>query len=64
MSYSPPTATLGNTDWPTLSTMIDAGTRLVTFLDAGANFDEVPYLIDGMWYILMWIPVSLMSLGI
>jgi hypothetical protein len=44
--------------------MIDAGTRLVTFLDAGANFDEVPYLIDGMWYILMWTHGFLMSLGI
>lgn len=38
------------TDWPTLGSMIDNGTRLVTFMDAGASFSEVPYIIDGMSY--------------
>ena len=28
--------------------MIDNGTRLVTFMDTGASFSEVPYIIDGL----------------
>ena len=47
MSYSPPSATLPASGWPTLGDMIDKGTRLVTFLDNGAQFDTAPYLIDG-----------------
>jgi hypothetical protein len=27
--------------------MIDSGKRLVTFMDTGANFASVPYIIDG-----------------
>jgi len=46
ISYSPPTAILTEFDWPTLGSMIDAGKRLVTFLDNGANFAAVPYIID------------------
>jgi hypothetical protein len=30
--------------------MIDSGKRLVTFMDAGANFASVPYIIDGRFY--------------
>lgn len=47
MSYSPPTAQLGAKDWPTLGSLIDAGTRLVTFMDSRADFTAVPYIIDG-----------------
>jgi hypothetical protein len=47
ISYSPPTAILTEFNWPTLGSMIDAGKRLVTFLDNGANFAAVPYIIDG-----------------
>ncbi|KAH8119888.1 PLC-like phosphodiesterase [Phellopilus nigrolimitatus] len=46
LSYSPPSATLANTAWPKLGDMIDNGTRLVTFLDTGADFSSVPYIID------------------
>jgi hypothetical protein len=47
LSYAPPSPSLPATGWPALSAMITAGTRLVTFLDTGANFAEVPYIIDG-----------------
>ncbi|THH09593.1 hypothetical protein EW145_g1888 [Phellinidium pouzarii] len=52
LSYSPPSASVSFTDWPTLGSMIDNGTRLVTFLDTGADFSSVPYIIDeftNMW---------------
>jgi len=47
MSYSPQSASLPASGWPTLGSLIDAGTRLVTFLSTTANFDAAPYLIDG-----------------
>lgn len=47
VSYVPSAATLTNTEWPTLGSMIDNGTRLVTFMDAEADFASVPYIIDG-----------------
>lgn len=46
LSYIPPAASQPFTAWPTLGSMIDKGTRLVTFLDTGANFASVPYIID------------------
>ncbi|KAF8481957.1 PLC-like phosphodiesterase [Russula ochroleuca] len=52
LSYSPPSATTINTAWPSLGSMIDSGKRLVTFMDTGANFNSVPYIIDeftNMW---------------
>ena len=47
LSYSPPKATLATADWPTYGELIDAGTRLVTFMDNTASFASVPYIIDG-----------------
>jgi hypothetical protein len=47
MSYSPQSASLPANGWPTLGSLIDAGTRLVTFLSTTASFDAAPYLIDG-----------------
>ncbi len=47
LSYSPTSSNMTRDTWPTLNTLIDAGTRLVTFLDNGADFASVPYLIDG-----------------
>ncbi|PBL00500.1 PLC-like phosphodiesterase [Armillaria gallica] len=46
LSYSPTSSNMTRDTWPTLNTLIDAGTRLVTFLDNGADFASVPYLID------------------
>jgi hypothetical protein len=46
LSYSPPTASLGVNDWPTMSALINAGTRLVTFMDTQADFTSVPWIID------------------
>jgi len=46
ISYAPSTSPLTASSWPTLGSMIDQGTRLLTFLDNGANLSSVPYLID------------------
>lgn len=47
LSYAPTSASVPASQWPTLGSMIDSGKRLVTFLDANADFTSVPYLIDG-----------------
>jgi hypothetical protein len=46
LSYAPPSAAIPASQWPTLGSMIDSGKRLVTFLDANADFASVNYLID------------------
>jgi hypothetical protein len=46
LSYAPTSASVPASQWPTLGSMIDSGKRLVTFLDANADFTSVPYLID------------------
>ncbi|KAG1810215.1 PLC-like phosphodiesterase [Suillus plorans] len=46
MSYSPPSSSLLESNWPTLGSLIDSGTRLITFMDSNANFNSVPYIID------------------
>ncbi|KAE9378148.1 PLC-like phosphodiesterase [Stipitochalara longipes BDJ] len=38
------------TDWPTLQELIDNDTRLVMFLDYGANTATVPYILDEFSY--------------
>ena len=48
-AYTPPTSPLAIDAWPTLQEMITAGTRLVAFLDAGAN-PSVPYILDEFTY--------------
>ena len=47
LSYSPPSATTSVGSWPSLGSLIDSGKRLITFMDAGADFTTVPYIIDG-----------------
>jgi len=46
MSYAPPSASIPATQWPTLGSLIDSGKRLLTFMDAEADFTSVPYIID------------------
>jgi len=46
LSYAPPSASIPASQWPTLGEMINSGKRLVTFLDASADFTSVNYLID------------------
>ena len=48
LSYKPTQATLPASGWPTLGSLIDNGTRLITFIDHGADLATVPYIIDGM----------------
>lgn len=50
LSYTPPSASLPVGGWPTLGSLIDAGTPLVTFLAQQADFTQVPYLIDGTFH--------------
>lgn len=53
VSYSPTSASLPASGWPTLGTLIDANTRLVNFLTTQADFTTAPYLIDGMLHRLV-----------
>jgi hypothetical protein len=50
VSYSPSSASLLASGWPTLGSLIDSGKRLITFMDADADFTSVPYIIDGMFH--------------
>ena len=45
MSYVPPQASMTRDDWPTLKEMLDAGTRIVVFMDKGAEDGAVPYIL-------------------
>ncbi|KAG6832540.1 hypothetical protein H0H92_000169 [Tricholoma furcatifolium] len=45
-SYAPASSPIQASAWPTLGSMIDSGTRLVTFLDNQANLSSVPYILD------------------
>ena len=47
MSYAPPSASIPATQWPTLGSLVDSGKRLITFMDASADFNSVSYIIDG-----------------
>ncbi|KAK1228512.1 hypothetical protein PQX77_008452 [Marasmius sp. AFHP31] len=52
ISFVPESSPLTATAWPTLGSLIDKGTRLVTFLDNQADPSSAPYLIDeftNMW---------------
>jgi len=46
-AYVPPAQPMTQSSWPTLGEMIGAGTRLVTFMDAGADTagDTVPFIL-------------------
>ncbi|KIP10115.1 hypothetical protein PHLGIDRAFT_18402 [Phlebiopsis gigantea 11061_1 CR5-6] len=46
LSYSPSSATLTASEWPTLGSLIDSSTRLVNFLTTKADYTSVPYMID------------------
>ncbi|KAN0108491.1 PLC-like phosphodiesterase [Hyaloscypha variabilis] len=48
-AYTPPSQ-LAIADWPTLQELIDNDTRLVMFLDYGADTATVPYILDEFSY--------------
>ena len=48
--YTPPVSPLTLDAWPTLQELISAGTRLVAFLDYGADVGRFPYLLDEFAY--------------
>ncbi|KAI3595875.1 hypothetical protein WG66_008874 [Moniliophthora roreri] len=45
MAFVPDNVPLRYDEWPTLGEMINAGKRLVVFLDSGANTTEVPFIL-------------------
>lgn len=47
ISYQPGISNMTASSWPTLGSLIDNGTRLLTFLDNSADITTVPYLLDG-----------------
>ena len=49
LAYIPPASPLALDAWPTLQDLITANTRLVAFLDAGAD-PSVPYILDEFSY--------------
>ncbi|PBP21721.1 hypothetical protein BUE80_DR007564, partial [Diplocarpon rosae] len=48
-AYNPGTQLMED-DWPSLQQLIDAKTRLVMFLDYGADTGKVPYILDEFSY--------------
>jgi hypothetical protein len=46
ISYQPGVSNMTASSWPTLGSLIDNGTRLITFLDNHADITTVPYLLD------------------
>ncbi|KAG0665651.1 hypothetical protein C6P46_006435 [Rhodotorula mucilaginosa] len=44
--YTPANVPIAYSEWPTLREMINAGTRVVSFLAQNADVSSVPYLID------------------
>ncbi|KAJ3895528.1 PLC-like phosphodiesterase [Lentinula edodes] len=46
ISYQPGISNMTASSWPTLGSLIDNGTRLLTFLDNSADITTVPYLLD------------------
>ena len=48
-AYSP-ASRLAMDEWPSLQSLIDAGTRLVTFMDYHADASRVPYILDQFAY--------------
>ncbi|CDR99086.1 hypothetical protein, partial [Sporisorium scitamineum] len=44
-AYSPGTAALSKTSWPTLGSLIDSGKTVVVFIDNSADVSSVPYIL-------------------
>lgn len=43
--YTPPSAALARSDWPKMSELISANTRVVVFMDYNADPATVPYIL-------------------
>jgi len=52
MSYVPPKPVMARNDWPTLKELLDAGTRVVVFMDKGAEDRSVSYILPQ--FEMMW----------
>jgi hypothetical protein len=48
--YRPERDVISQDEWPTLQELIDAGTRLVVFMDANSDQDQVDYILDQFSY--------------
>lgn len=49
-TYVPSSGVSGKTGWPTLSSMISAGTRLVVFMDYNSDTSAAPYILPEFNY--------------
>jgi hypothetical protein len=47
VTFKPTSAVTTLDSWPTLSSMIEGGGRMVVFMDYQADFTSVPWIIDG-----------------
>lgn len=45
-AYTPPSASLPVSGWPTLGNLLDTGKQLVVFMNSEANFEAAPFIID------------------
>ncbi|KIK56552.1 hypothetical protein GYMLUDRAFT_47067 [Collybiopsis luxurians FD-317 M1] len=57
ISYVPPNNPMKRSDWPTLGELIDSGTRVITFMDAGADGTDgapVDYILPE--FTMLWEP--------
>jgi len=50
-AYIPPSDTQGKANWPTLASMIDAGQRLVVFMDYNSDQMAAPYILAEFEYV-------------
>ena len=55
-SYTPKQTPVKNTAWPTLSELIADGKRAVSFMDIGADYGSIPYILDEFSMIFETVP--------
>ena len=46
LSYTPASVPVAYSAWPTLQELISSGKRVVNFMDYGADYSAVPYILD------------------
>lgn len=44
--FAPPAQHIGRAQWPTLGQLIESGKRTVIFMDRGADYGQVPWLMS------------------
>lgn len=52
LSYVPPGPFSSSSDWPTLRQLIENNTRLISFMDSGADPERFPFILDEYTYLV------------